>query len=206
MNSTKNIIGVIILLSGFSFFATAQSDQDRIIDQIIDFHSVLTSIECTYKQEQAFDFLDEKLFSSGEFSYVKPSSMKWEQILPDPYFFVLTPESTYAVKDGKKNKIPSASPQIAGLKKFMTRIMDGSILKDENYEADIKIEKGKLSVELLPKSKMERKMFSKIILQFDVESSLLMDLAFFESEESVRWMHFDGHQINSLVEIPHFTD
>ncbi|PIB36171.1 hypothetical protein BFP72_12575 [Reichenbachiella sp. 5M10] len=190
-------------------WSTAVVGQEESVEQFLqrleEFNAETTSIVSSFDQVQVLSFLDEEMKASGSFYFMKPSAMKWEQVVPEAYSFVITEDEAYKSDVHGTKKIPSNSPQIIGFKKFLLETMDGSILKSDDFENEIELVDGDAKITLLPKQKAMKRMFREVRLVFDVQSLLLKELVFQETPEDYRSIYFSNHKLNTLTDRTQFT-
>ncbi|MCV9387180.1 LolA family protein [Reichenbachiella ulvae] len=184
----------------------AQDRVEKFLSRLEAFNAKTTSIVSDFDQEQEFSFLDETMEASGQFYFMKPGVMKWDQKSPEAYAFVIKSDEAYKMEGGKKKNIPLNSPQIAGFKRFLLTTMDGSILQSGDFDVNIGFANGVVEVDLLPTKKTMKRMFEKVSLKFDEESLLLKELVFFETETDFRRIQFSNHQLNTLTDATVFTE
>lgn len=195
------VLKYLFFVCFIAFETTAQNiSVNDFVSRIQEINGAVTSIESDFNQLQEFSFLDEVIASSGKFYFKKPNAMKWEQLSPEPYMFVLNEGEAYSFDGVKKQKMPANSPQLVGFRRFIMGTVDGSVFQGDDFETTVVENKDKLEVLMLPQNKALKRVFLKVEMVFDEETIDLLELKFFESEEDVRVISFTNHQKNTLTD------
>ncbi|RJE72874.1 MULTISPECIES: outer membrane lipoprotein carrier protein LolA [Reichenbachiella] len=194
-----------LCLFASQFLAAQDAAVEDFLKRLEAFNEKTTSIVSDFEQVQEFSFLEEKMNSSGKFYFMKPGIMKWDQIKPEPYFFVIKEDEAYKSDGNGIKKIPVNSPQIIGFKKFLMQTMDGSILKSDDFTHEITLTDLSAKITLVPQQRALKRMFSQVRLVFDKKTLLLTELTFYESAEDFRSVYFSQHELNTLTDAAQFT-
>jgi len=197
MKKLKSLLFICFVSS--NVFAQDISIND-FISRIEKINASVTSIESEFIQIQKFSFLDEVIESTGNFYFKKPNAMKWEQLSPEPYKFVLNDHEAYSFDGKDKKSMPANSPQLVGFKKFIMGTIDGSVFAGDDFETTIVENQEHIEVVMLPQKKAVKRIFLRVEMVFDKTTLDLDVLRFYESEEDTRIISFNNHQKNTLTD------
>jgi len=160
----------------------------------------LTSIDSEFIQEKTMSIMTGVLTSSGKFYYKKPNLMKWDQLQPSPYYFILNGNEVKRF-DGKTVKVISAnSPQVSYFKDFIMGTVDGSLFESEQFEASYVKVGGTIEVTLIPLKKSMKKRIKKMVLVFDNEKLILLNLTMFEAGGDQTAIKFVNTNLNTITD------
>jgi len=160
----------------------------------------LTSIDSEFIQEKTMSIMTGVLTSSGKFYYKKPNLMKWDQLQPSPYYFILNGNEVKRF-DGKTVKVISAnSPQVSYFKDFIMGTVDGSLFESEQFEASYVKVGGTIEVTLIPLKKSMKKRIKKMVLVFDNEKLILLNLTMFETGGDQTAIKFVNTSLNTITD------
>jgi outer membrane lipoprotein-sorting protein len=158
------------------------------------------SIESNFVQEKFLEIMEGPLLSSGKFYYKKEELIRWDQVLPSPYYFILNGDKVIRF-DGKTRKVIAASnPQVAYFKDFILATVTGSMFESEEFESIFSQSENEVDVVLTPRRKQMKKRINKILLRFAYDSTLLLELIIMEYDGDVTKIYFTNQQINSPID------
>ncbi|MDD2595878.1 MAG: outer membrane lipoprotein carrier protein LolA [Bacteroidales bacterium] len=159
----------------------AQTDNE-IIANIEKASKEMTSLQCSFTQKKQVSIIDEVITSSGVLYYLRDTKLCWEYKKPYSYKFIMNGDkvmlksgNTVNVFDTKSNKMFSQ------ISKLIISGVDGSGISDKTRFDVSFATKGKdVVVTLVPKTKDIKKMFSEVLLHFDVQGYFIKEIEMIE--------------------------
>ena len=120
--------------------------------------------------------LGDKMVSKGLMYCSQPSKLKWEYLSPYTYTFILN-ENQVLLKKGNRNDIIDVNQN--KMFKEIARIMMNSVLgkcltDKKDFKVSLSNQKNYYIATLLPQKKEMKQTFTKIILHYNRESSMIV--------------------------------
>ncbi|SMD32175.1 Outer membrane lipoprotein-sorting protein [Reichenbachiella faecimaris] len=178
--------------------------QTEFINQIKNTKTEIESIASQFEQTLSLSVLASEQKSTGNFYYLNPGKLKWEQLDPSVYTLVINGDESYKIEGDKKKELAAGGIQVVGFKRFILGTMDGSIFNSDHFESSFRKENATWQVAMIPLKKALSRRFEKINLTFDQEKILLQQIVFLEPGGDTRTIRFFNHQINTLVDDSNF--
>jgi len=187
------------MVSGFTYSTDEeQGIEDEFLKKFNEANQKMTSIQSDFTQKHVMQIMEEPIISTGKFYYRKPDLMKWDQLTPSPYYFIVTGDKVIKF-DGKKRKELSVNnPQVSYFKNFIMSTVDGSIFQSKQFETLYTTKGDNYHVLLTPKDKNTRKRIEKIILTFDNSTMALTELVIKETGGDKMIITFTNQQFNII--------
>lgn len=163
-------------------------------------NDTIQSLESDFIQERTLSIMEDALISKGKFYYKKPGLMKWDQVSPNPYYFILKGNKVLRF-DGKKVKeIPANSPQVSHFKDFIMGTVDGSLFTSDLFESKFTREKNSnVKIVLTPLNKSMKNRISNLALVFDYDKMILLNLVIFEANGDQTKILFSNQKLNTIT-------
>ncbi len=187
----KNVLNSIAVLSIFSFLfvltapvtvsgnsghKTVNTEQSEILEKIRQRHRSTHSIKATVYQEKNLRALNKPVHVKGTVILKKPGMLRWEAFTPEKSIMVINRKTlTKYYPDAREAEIQSLSDNFIARNTmtFFSSVMWGALEKmDKRFEVDISGEEGKLTVTLIPLSKMVSKYLSSILIFYNAENGM----------------------------------
>lgn len=198
----RNAFGIVLLL--FSTFAFGQDIELEFIEKAETSYLKMKTLTSDFTQRKSLSFLEEDMLSSGQFYFVKPGIMKWDQKDPEAYYFIINEKEIIRFNGQKRQKIPAGSPQAMIFREFIIGTVDGSIFQDLRFESTYSIDKKQYRVELTPLDKNIAKRIEKIILFFEMDSLFLNTMVLIEAAGDKSEIYFTNQKLNEELNMDIF--
>ncbi|MBN4071331.1 outer membrane lipoprotein carrier protein LolA [Crocinitomix catalasitica] len=128
------------------------------------------SIQCEFKQSKYLSISKEPLVSTGNL-YFEDEKLRWEQKTPKDYVMCIKDDVLKIKEDGKiKKHSLGDNKYMTGLKEIMMGSMTGNLLKSNEFETELLENSTNWIVNLTPRIKRVKKMFSHIKMNFNRET------------------------------------
>ncbi len=145
-------------------------DKDAFIKNFDRVSENTRSIQCEFKQSKYLSISKEPLVSTG-ILYFEDEKMRWEQKTPKAYVMCIKDDKLKIKEDGKiKEHSLGDNKYMKGLKEIMVGSMTGNLLKSDQFETEIMENSSNWIVNLTPRIKRLKKMFSHIKMNFNRET------------------------------------
>lgn len=171
-------------LSGDAAESTAKS----IITAVRD----IKTLDRKFTQLKQSPMVTKPAKSTGSMHYETPDKMTWSYDAPNDFSIVMQGDKMTASKGGQVIKM--SSKQQMGLKSMMKMIVgmsSGSTLFDDrSFEWSIAEKSDSYKVDMLPKNKNVKRMFSKVELFFDKSNKSIKSIELSESDGSLTTITF----------------
>ena len=164
-----------LLLTILFLFATQQEEvpiknREAFIQKFDEVSENTTSIQCEFIQRKYISISKTPLESSGRL-YFEGEKMRWEQEIPKPYLMTIKGERLKIKEDGNvKEHVMNDNKYMKGLREIMIGSMTGNLLKSNQFETDLMENEVSWIVNMTPRLKRVKKMFSHIKMKFNRET------------------------------------
>ena len=172
-------IFLMILIPSLCF---SQNANQQIIDKINTAASKLTTMQCDFVQTKHVKLLNDKMISKGKMYYSQPNKLRWEYTSPYTYTFILSGNKVTLKKGGKNSVINvNQNKMFRGIVNIMMNSVVGKCLSDrKSFKTTVKDTPSEWVATLTPQSKELKQMFTKIILHFNKQKSVIVKVEMFE--------------------------
>ena len=172
-------IFLMILIPSLCF---SQNANQQIIDKINTAASKLTTMQCDFVQTKRVKLLNDRMISKGKMYYSQPNKLRWEYTSPYTYTFILSGNKVTLKKGGKDNVIDvNQNKMFREIVNIMMNSVVGKCLSDrKSFKTMVKDTPSEWVVTLTPQSKELKQMFTKIILHFNKQKSVIVKVEMFE--------------------------
>lgn len=172
-------IFLMILIPSLCF---SQNANQQIIDKINTAASKLTTMQCDFVQTKRVKLLNDRMISKGKMYYSQPNKLRWEYTSPYTYTFILSGNKVTLKKGGKDNVIDvNQNKMFREIVNIMMNSVVGKCLSDrKSFKTMVKDIPSEWVATLTPQSKELKQMFTKIILHFNKQKSVIVKVEMFE--------------------------
>lgn len=172
-------IFLMILIPSLCF---SQNANQQIIDKINTAASKLTTMQCDFVQTKHVKLLNDKMISKGKMYYSQPNKLRWEYTSPYTYTFILSGNKVTLKKGGKNSVINvNQNKMFREIVNIMMNSVVGKCLSDrKSFKTTVKDTPSEWVATLTPQSKELKQMFTKIILHFNKQKSVIVKVEMFE--------------------------
>lgn len=184
----RRVFDILMLVSVLAMAswdcAYAQTGSDEIIGKVISAGRSMKTMKCSFTQTLTTPMLADPSVSKGRILYFSDSKLKIEYTEPEKYSIqVLDGQVTLSGKDGD-NELGLIANRIAkGITTMMMGLMKGDELADNKAFANkARLEGGKWVIDMEPRRKDLKRMFSKVVLIFDPKTSLLVSMEMIQED------------------------
>lgn len=184
----KRGLGILLILTAMVTVCTAdvvaQTDSDAIIEKVVNAGRNMKTMKCSFTQTFTTPMLQEPSVSKGRIVYLSDSRLKIAYTEPEAYSIkVVDGQVTLTGKDGD-NELGLVANRIArGITTMMMGLMKGDELSDTKaFTNKARVENNLWVIDMLPRRKDLKRMFSKVILIFDPQTRLLVSMEMLQED------------------------
>ena len=182
----KKILSILIMTLLFVATASAamtQQQKQRVISQINQKVSKLSSMTCDFTQTKNLALLNNKIVSNGRMHYKRNNKLRWEYTAPYKYLFIFNGAKVYVGNKSRKDVIDTNTNKIfKEVARIMMSTVTGTALSNSSdFSIDVADGKTLWQVVLVPKRKDMKKMFKKITLNFTKSDMMISEINIFEN-------------------------
>lgn len=167
---------ILIIFCNYSFIVAQSFNEDEAIQEISRVAASIKTLKCDFVQTKNLQMLGDKMVSKGLMYCSQPSQLKWEYLSPYTYTFILN-ENQVLLKKGNRNDIIDVNQN--KMFKEIARIMMNSVLgkcltDKKDFKVSLLSQENYYIATLLPQKKEMKQTFTKIILHYNRESSMIV--------------------------------
>lgn len=182
----KKILSILIMTLLFVATASAamtRQQKQRVISQINQKVSKLSSMTCDFTQTKNLALLNNKMVSNGRMHYKRNNKLRWEYTAPYKYLFIFNGAKVYVGNKSRKDVIDTNTNKIfKEVARIMMSTVTGTALSNSSdFSIDVADGKNLWQVVLVPKRKDMKKMFKKIALNFTKSDMMISEINIFEN-------------------------
>jgi outer membrane lipoprotein-sorting protein len=161
------LLPIIFLMLNAQQSEIPMRDEDAFIKNFDKVSESTTSIQCNFEQNKYISISKNPLTSSGKL-YFEDEKMRWDQKIPKDYVMCINDDILKIKEDGKvKEHSLGENKYMKGLREIMVGSMTGNLLKSDQFETKLMENSEHWIVNLIPKVKRVRKMFTRIKMKFN---------------------------------------
>lgn len=177
----RKLVSIIFMIM-IPLICFSQSTDQQIINKINAAASKLTTMQCDFVQVKSVKLLNDKITSKGKMYYSQPNKLRWEYTSPYTYTFILSGNKVTLQKDKKSNIIDvNQNKMFREIVNIMMNSVVGKCLSDKkSFKTTVKDSSSEWVATLIPQSKELKQMFSKIVLHFNKQQSVIVKVDIFE--------------------------
>ena len=177
----KKAISVFLMIL-IPYLCFSQNANQQIIDKINAAASKLTTMQCDFVQTKHVKLLNDRMISKGKMYYSQPNKLRWEYTSPYTYTFILSGNKVTLKKGGKNSVIDvNQNKMFREIVNIMMNSVVGKCLSDrKSFKTTVKDTPSEWVATLTPQSKELKQMFTKIILHFNKQKSVIVKVEMFE--------------------------
>jgi len=171
------LFALLIQTGGF-----AQNKDQQIISQINTAASKMTSMQCDFVQTKTVKLLNDKMVSKGKMYYQQQNKLRWEYTSPYTYTFILNGSKVSLKKKNRNDVIDvNQNKMFREIVNIMMNSVVGKCLSDKkSFKTTIQDAQTEYKATLVPQSKEMKQMFTKIILHFNKQQSVVTKVEMME--------------------------
>lgn len=193
---------VILICTCFSQYTgyTALKDIPAFKQKFALESAKVNTITCDFKQVKTLTVLKEKLNSEGKFFFKRSDKVRIDYTKPYTSTVVINGEKL-TMKDGdKKTEINSKSSKLLKqLNRIMIDCLQGTVLDNKNFAAQVFENESTYLLELTPTSTQVKEFFSVIVLKIDKSDFTVKSIQMEEPGGDMTIMNFNNKKMNSPV-------
>jgi outer membrane lipoprotein-sorting protein len=200
-----------IFLFLFSLSATAQdwkplAASDPALASLKKTLAAMQSIQGTIRQEKSFAFLEDKLVSTGSFSYKKENRLRWQFNEPIEYIILIKDNAMRLREDGKEKQYKGVDKILRQVKEIILGCIDGSIIANPNYKTVFFSNATSLKIDLQPKDKQLREFIQRIEVEFEKKDTRLKSVLLTDPSGDITRILFSDIRTGQPINESSFTD
>ena len=199
----KRLIAIALFICCNCFFIVAQSiNETEVIQEISSVAASIKTLKCDFIQTKNLKMLGDKLLSKGVMYCSQPNHLRWEYLSPYTYTFILN-NTQVLLKKGNRNDIIDVNQN--RMFKEIARIMMNCVLgKCLTDKKDFKVSISGLDnfyiVTLIPQKKEMKQTFTKIVLHYNRECSMIVKVSMYEKNGDTTLIELMNINKNKAIE------
>jgi len=199
----------LLLVIGYWLLVIALSAQNLSEQQIIDRMTVaakaIKTVQCDFTQTKHTKMLKGEQVSKGRMACQQPDKLRWEYT---------SPKASSLILNGTDARLNKGTEQGAGSKKFvgeMARMIMNSVagkcLTDSRaFQVSTKEMPSKYVATLLPLRKEMKRIYTKLVLHFDLEQSTVTEVEMYEKSGDHTVIELHNIRINEPINAETFVN
>ena len=205
-----------LVIFGFLFFLTTISAAAQDLKPLAATDPALASLKKTLgamqsiqgkiRQEKSFAFLEDKLISTGSFSYKKENRLRWQFNEPIEYIILIKDNSMRLREDGKEKQYKGVDKILRQVKEIILGCIDGSIITNTNYKTVFFANANALKIDLQPKDKQMREFIQRIEVEFEKKDTRLKSVLLTDPSGDITRILFSDIRTGQPINESSFTD
>jgi len=141
------------------------SDPSELIESYISHSENISSIKADFDQEKHTEFLEKPLLTKGLFYSDSEKRFRWEQNGAQPYVMIINDQDAFIFKNGAwETHDLERDRHLRYISELIASIINGQILRSEEYEMTFYGSELQYKVELVPKKERMKKYMSMVTL------------------------------------------
>lgn len=163
-----------------SLFSMAQSSQ--AIQQIAQASASMKSMQADFVQTKHLKMLGDKMVSKGKMYYQQSDKLRWEYTSPYTYTFIMNGSKVLLKKGARKDVIDvNKNKMFKEIARIMMNSVVGKCLTDKkDFKVSVAESKTAYTATLIPLKKDMKQMYTKIVLQFNRQTSVVNKVTMYE--------------------------
>lgn len=166
--------------------------------------ATITSISADYEEVKEMLAFSKPQVSKGKFYFQAPDKMRFEQATPFSYIILVNGEQLRISDNGKEKKVPKSGNVALKANSFLLSLVQGEFNEDLVQVSCFKTNENisnvkEYAIELLPKQKMLRQVYEKVILIYGQNDLHLSKIIFKEVSGDYKTMNFSKQEYNSII-------
>lgn len=117
--------------------------------------------------------MEDKLVSTGSFSYKKENRLRWQFNEPIDYIILIKDNTMRLREDGKEKHYKGVDKILRQVKEIILGCIDGSIISNTNYKTAFSTNTTAVKMDLQPKDKQLREFIQRIEVEFEKKDTRL---------------------------------
>ena len=179
----KRWLFISYILLCINLYLSAQTiNKETLITRINERAASIKTLESRFIQTKHISLLKDVMISEGVMYYAKSNKLRWEYLTPYTYCFILNDTKVLLASSTKKDVIDIKNNQMfQEIAKIMMNSITGKCLSgSSDFNVEIEHVSNKTNAILYPKKKTLKQLFSKIILHFNFDYTMIETVELFE--------------------------
>lgn len=190
----------LIAIFGFSFSSQKPDLKAEFLKNYNKVNAKIESIESDFTQEYHLEIMEEPIVSTGKFYYKKVGLMKWDQLTPTPYYFIVNGNKVVKFDGKKRKELSINNPQVSYFKNFIMGTVDGTLFESKQFESEFYKLDNRIKVILTPTERQLKKRIERIELLFNKKELSLNGLTIIESGGDKMIIAFSNQAFNTITD------
>jgi outer membrane lipoprotein-sorting protein len=166
------------------------AQRTAVMQKITTVSSHIRSIRCDFTQSKQSPMLADATVSEGIMRYSSPKMLRWEYTNPYKYIMVISGDTMYSEKNGKR--LPQKNNRMMkGISSMVMNSIAGTKLFDEkSFKIELYDDNGTYRANMLPLRKDMKRMMKRIELRFSKNTCYIAAINITENDNSVTIIKF----------------
>lgn len=187
----------------------AQSfNEQHAIQEISNAASAIKTLQCDFVQTKSLKILGDKIVSKGKMYCSQPNQLRWEYVSPYSYIFILNNNIVFLKKVNRSDVIDvNQNKMFKEIARIMINSVLGKSLTDKkDFKVNVTGNSQQYTATLMPLKKDMKQMFTKIVLHYDVNASMVKKVDLFEKNGDNTIIELVNIKKNSQINESLYTD
>jgi outer membrane lipoprotein-sorting protein len=173
----------------------------RILKSVEEAAARTTTISAAFTQEKEMSIMDERILSSGRFSFKKERLLRWEYMQPYSYIVVINNDRIAIRDETRTSQFDTRNNKVfAEVNKIIVGSIRGTLLQDQqNFRITYEDGNSSWIVKLVPLSPGLKGTLSRITLWLDKKDHSVSKLEMAENNGDKTTITFSGKRFNEPV-------
>ena len=166
----------------------------------------VTSIKSDFTQEKVMTLLTEKIVSRGEFSFKRADKVRIEYKTPYSYLMIINGNQMFSKDGSRQSRVNvSSNKMFRQVNRIIVDCVQGTILYNKDFSADILENEQVYSLELTPQTKTLKDFFQLIRIQIEKKDYSVSVIELNEQGGDKTTMRFSNKHFNQTLSDEIFT-
>lgn len=199
----KRLIAIILFIYCNCTYIVAQSVIEiEAIQEISRVAASIKTLKCDFVQTKTLKMLGDKMISKGLMYCSQPNHLRWEYVSPYTYTFILN-ENQVLLKKGNRNDIIDVNQnkmfkEIAHI--MMNSVLGNCLTDKKDFKVGLSSQDNYYIVTLNPQKKEIKQTFTKIVLHYNRDSSMIVKVDMYEKNGDSTTIELMNIQMNNPID------
>lgn len=196
---SSSILICLLLSFFFSLTLSAQGlSEQKIIEKMTTAAEAIKTVQCNFTQTKHTKLLSKGLVSQGRMACQQPDKLRWEYTSPSSSTLILNGTEARLTKDGGTNA--GRNKFVGEMARMIMNSVAGKYLTDnKTFQVTAKEMPTEYVATLLPLRKDIKRLYTKLVLHFDLGQSTVTQVEIFEKSGDRTVIDLQDIRINEPI-------
>ncbi len=202
------LLSLVCCLLSVALNAQGLSEQ-KIIEKMASAAATIKTVQCNFTQTKHMKLLKEEMVSKGKMSCQQPDKLRWEYTYPVSNTLILngTKAKTFSNSPDGEKSTPLKGGVAGSMARMIMNSVAGKYLSDSKaFQVSAKEMPTEYVATLLPLRKDMKRMFTKLVLHFDLNQSTVTQVEMYEKSGDRTVIELHDISINKPINAETFVN